>query len=728
MKFNPDRPICKLGDDLLGRKSFVNAIAASIVGWKGSESLIIGLSGPWGSGKSSVKNMMKEVLSSAEKNIQVVEFNPWQWAGQDQLGEAFFREIEIALGKSPSADNKKSAAKWRLYSARLRIGVVVTGVASHFVTALLSLISGAGLISLITEHFAWALGAVIVGGLVLVARKALAKLAELAVLWMELKEANAAVYQLSTDEIKSQLREDLERLTRPILVIIDDIDRLTAPQICFLFQLVKTNGDFPNLVYLLLMERDIVEESLNSVTSGNGKNYLEKIVQVSLHLPVIARGTLLDVLEKETRGLLAAIDALNEEEESRFSMALSYISPHFKTLRGVHRFMNVLAFELSILRGDSALSVDKIDLVGLTVLKVFYEKIYYRISKAKHILTREQDDKEEVGRIRDSMLTQCAEDDRETVLNLLAFLFPNFPWDETIRALPPYREEDALSKLHISHPKNFDRYFVGSIEPGDISSADFRDFLKNCGDRKKTYESLKDFNEKNVLVSVFERLLASTSKLEGTHLEPLLIALFDVADECLPEWQSGNRSAIDRGLIFLSSSILQKPPDKESSLNLLSKALEQTTGLYLPVVRVALETPESKRQAVGALTEQELSALKTVCVDKIKAWAFSGRLIQHPAFGYLVLRWEEWAPSQCSDWMATQIGAKEVALKLCSTLQDRSISSSGVHYSVRLDHIAKVADIHAVAKTLSALKTDELTAEEQQTSKLFFLALNQSKS
>ncbi len=476
------------------------------------------------------------------------------------------------------------------------------------------------------------------------------------------------------------------------------------------------------------MEREIVEKSLDSLASGNGKNYLEKIVQVSLHLPVIARGTLLDVLEKETRGLLAATDALNMEEESRFSMALSYISPHFKTLRGVHRFMNVLAFELSILRGDSALAVDKIDLVGLTVLKVFYEKIYYRIAKAKHSLTREADDKEEVSRIRDSMLTYCAEDDREIVLNLLAFLFPNFPWDETIRMLPTFREEDALTKLHICHPKNFDRYFVGSIEPGDIPPADFQDFLKNCGDRKKTYESLKEFHEKNILVSVFERLLASTSKFESSHLEPLLIALFDVADDCLPEWQSENRSVIDRGLIFLSSSILQKPPDKASSLNLLSSALRKTTGLYLSVVRVALESPDSRRQAVGALSEQELNALKEVCAEKIRAWAFSGRLIQHPAFGYIVLRWKEWAPSQCSDWMATQIGTKEVALKLCSTLQDRSFNSSGVQYSVRLDHIAQVADIHAVAKTLSALKTDELTAEEQQISKLFFLALDQSKS
>jgi predicted KAP-like P-loop ATPase len=46
------------------------------------------------------------------------------------------------------------------------------------------------------------------------------------------------------------------------------------------FQLVKANADFPNLVYLLLFQRDIVEKNLEKVTSGSGKDFLEKIVQV----------------------------------------------------------------------------------------------------------------------------------------------------------------------------------------------------------------------------------------------------------------------------------------------------------------------------------------------------------------------------------------------------------------------------------------------------------------
>ena len=96
MNISPDRPIELIKNDALGRKPFVQSVAAAISGWRGNESLTIAISGPWGSGKSSVKNMIRDSLSLSQSAVQVAEFNPWQWAGQAQLAEAFFREIEIA--------------------------------------------------------------------------------------------------------------------------------------------------------------------------------------------------------------------------------------------------------------------------------------------------------------------------------------------------------------------------------------------------------------------------------------------------------------------------------------------------------------------------------------------------------------------------------------------------------------------------------------------------------
>src|SRR5258708_32230811 len=86
-------------------------------------------------------------------------------------------------------------------------------------------------------------------------------------------------------ETKAEVSELLRQLKAPILVVIDDVDRLTADEVRLIFQLIKANADFPNLVYLALFQRDIVEKSLEKVTSGSGKDFLEKIVQIGFDGP-----------------------------------------------------------------------------------------------------------------------------------------------------------------------------------------------------------------------------------------------------------------------------------------------------------------------------------------------------------------------------------------------------------------------------------------------------------
>lgn len=122
--FSADRPIASRKEDLLGRSGFAESLAAAIKGWKGNDSLVIAIYGPWGSGKSSVKNMVLESLRESEKDCPlIVEFNPWQWAGQEQLAEAFFQEIGVALGRSDTSEKgKERAAKWRTYGTYLTLG------------------------------------------------------------------------------------------------------------------------------------------------------------------------------------------------------------------------------------------------------------------------------------------------------------------------------------------------------------------------------------------------------------------------------------------------------------------------------------------------------------------------------------------------------------------------------------------------------------------------------
>ena len=145
MNFSPDRPIQRIEDDALGREPFIRSIESAIRGWKDKESLVIAITGPWGSGKSSVKYMVKDCLADfMEDTCQIIEFNPWQWAGQERLAEAFFREIEIALGKSSSPDIRKVATLWRLYAARLRLGAFISASTSQVIAVGLGFVMGSG--------------------------------------------------------------------------------------------------------------------------------------------------------------------------------------------------------------------------------------------------------------------------------------------------------------------------------------------------------------------------------------------------------------------------------------------------------------------------------------------------------------------------------------------------------------------------------------------------------
>ena len=86
---------------------------------------------------------------------------------------------------------------------------------------------------------------------------------------------------------------------------MDDIDRLRPSEIRQVFQLVKANADFPNFVYFLPFQRDLIEKALNDNGSTDGEKFLEKIIQVGFDIPGISQSDVDNVLEEKLNVLFA---------------------------------------------------------------------------------------------------------------------------------------------------------------------------------------------------------------------------------------------------------------------------------------------------------------------------------------------------------------------------------------------------------------------------------------
>lgn len=118
-----DRSVESEGDDRLDRGPFVGSlIRALVVDELGDDNAVtgrratgyvVGLTGQWGPGKSTVLNLVAGKHKST-KGVVVAVFNPWLFKGRDELVKGFFNALRDALGCS----------RWAMVSAAVQLWAV----------------------------------------------------------------------------------------------------------------------------------------------------------------------------------------------------------------------------------------------------------------------------------------------------------------------------------------------------------------------------------------------------------------------------------------------------------------------------------------------------------------------------------------------------------------------------------------------------------------------------
>lgn len=338
-----DAPLKGKAEDKLEREAFASLVRTSLLLSNDQGATIVAITGGWGSGKSSVANMALEDID--DSLAKVVRFDPWMVTSAEALAREFFATLGNAA--FPSADGKaRKAARAKFYDYAARaMDLVSIGTG-----ALGSVAPGASVISSTSKK---------VGALMQTAADVLEQ------------QARQPSLRDARDEISGLLRT----LKTPILVVIDDIDRLSHDEVRTTFQIIKACADFPNVRYLLLYDRDQVihalEESVNDPAA-----FLEKIVGQSFDLPEATTVQRTELLTAHLASLGFHV-GLSEQARGRLGSVFNEVLlPGLPTVRHVKRFVNTVRSLLPGVIQDGFLNVDPGDFLALEYIRQYAPDLY----------------------------------------------------------------------------------------------------------------------------------------------------------------------------------------------------------------------------------------------------------------------------------------------------------------------------------------------------------------
>ena len=377
-----DTPIQEPSQDRLGRAALAESLAKQIQQADLSEGLVVGVLGPWGSGKTSFVNLVRHYLTS--KDVPVLRFNPWMFSGTEHLVQAFFSEL---------------SAHFRFRRELRNIGKVFDKYGEY-----LSVTPGVG---------PWAARVSLI-------RRAYRRVSRL---WRRSRPERSPI-EVTRDKIRKAL---IEQQTGPLVVILDDLDRLTASEIRDVFQLVRLTASFPNIIYVLAFDRGQVEKALDQ-DGLSGREYFEKIVQLVRDLPEISHEVMLDELTAAIGESLAGVDDPGPFDSDAWSRVLfGVVMPLVGNVRDVRRYCASIRGTVTDLQG----AICQQDVLALEAIRIFAPDVFAQFRDAVEIVTSSLEPRVELDASTSDTTRQRVErivgfDDnrREVVKALLEHVFP----------------------------------------------------------------------------------------------------------------------------------------------------------------------------------------------------------------------------------------------------------------------------------------------------------------
>ena len=600
----------------------------------------------------------------------MIDFNPWEWEGPKQVAEAFFARLIEEIGRrAPNGD--EISARLSRYAAYFTLGASIAE-------------SAAAILPLFAPG---------VGPLATLLGKSLTQAG---------KQAKAASDARPKNEPLSELRENVSQsikaMAKTIIVTIDDVDRLTTAETAILFQLLKSNADFPNIVYLILCDREVVARNLENVVSERGDKYLEKIVQLGLPLPksypeklrAILLDGLIEIVRKNDAERLLDRDRL-------FNLYDHHASSYFRTMRDVKRFLATFATLVPALVHGRDADVDLVDFVGIEILRAFapdfYESIYCSfIIGVEGLLS-------EGGEFLKKLAGKREPND--PAMGIFGELFPRFGPQKLLVADMP----------RVAHSRAFDRYFIFAIPPDQYSGAEENDVLA-----RRTHpgfeKELETARSRGRLQYLLELLLGASPPSAIDGAVEYLAALGTFADTLRPDAGVDDRGSY-RTQLYTATVKCLRALNNALWTDIVVTASRKSTGIWLPLSFISGIDAEHP----AMINDAGISVLRELAAKRI---ASLQTLVKHPALREILLWWlengdEAGARRMTETLIESENGLFDVlsAFSVANVFRDGNARRrrSGIH--ALAEDLDRLVPIRKIIDRLEDVDDDALTWEQR---------------
>ena len=357
------------------------------------QSFALGVSGAWGVGKTSFLDVLKEEIGD---RAEVVEFNPWMCSSPEQVTRDFFASLrhQLAPNHSTLSQSIKEYAKY------------VNNVT--FVHSALS------------------------------------------------AEMMLPIKQESLFERKKALSQKFARLPRPVVVIIDDIDRLERDEVFEVLRLIRNTADLSNVIYLVAYDKEYVTCVLEETNIKDSSAYLEKIFPVEVHLPKVEDHMVWKTLKAEIAAQNPMEVEFPNELFKRFDANdKELILKILDTYRRAKRFARIYMLNVSYVYQQARGELKWLDMFWLELLQLYDKKTYDTLSEDPGLLLFRN---EERFFIRDGITCPVTQKDKnkyegkpfwkEESPNILEKLFGRYV---------------KTNRLSICFAENYDKFFTMSV-------------------------------------------------------------------------------------------------------------------------------------------------------------------------------------------------------------------------------------------------------------------------